>query len=189
MKSDDLSGQITLKIQPKTCFFCHFGPNSLNLNLWGGLRWSFATIRSKFYLLPFWPKKSSQTWKKISGQVSQTFCNSENQKFISGSSKGCWIDDKGCRLTPSLRVQTAPFGRCWSELMQCLLWCFLQSAFITPSSTCLFPPDVLWPVTYIQAKHLAYNGVFTYKASQLPGSFVLLHQQVLVWPSKAKLAL
>ena len=29
------------------------------------------------------------------------------------SSKGCWMDDKGCRKTPSIRVQTAPFGRCW----------------------------------------------------------------------------
>ena len=31
------------------------------------------------------------------------------------SSKGCWMDDKGCRKTPSLWVQTAPFGRCWYQ--------------------------------------------------------------------------
>ena len=28
------------------------------------------------------------------------------------------MDDKGCRNTPSLRVQTEPFGRCWYDSIQ-----------------------------------------------------------------------
>ena len=37
-----------------------------------------------------------------------------NLQDVLGSCKGCWMDDKGCSAyTPSLRVQTAPFGRCW----------------------------------------------------------------------------
>ena len=35
------------------------------------------------------------------------------QKCILASSKGCWMDGKGCRKTTSLRVLTTPFGRCW----------------------------------------------------------------------------
>ena len=38
--------------------------------------------------------------------------------YLPGSSKGCWMDDKGCRKTPSLRLQTAPFGRCWYMLVE-----------------------------------------------------------------------
>ena len=35
---------------------------------------------------------------------------------IPGSSKGCWMNDKGC-LYRSLRVQTAPFGRYWYKII------------------------------------------------------------------------
>ena len=129
MKSDDLSGQITLKIQPKTCFILPFWTKFPKPKPLGWPQVKFFYNSSKFYLLPLWPKKkSSQTWKKNSGQLSTNFLQQwKHQKFIPGSSKGCWIDDKGCTLWKMLvRINAA------SPLM-------LQhhSALITPSSTCL----------------------------------------------------
>ena len=35
-------------------------------------------------------------------------------RYLPGSSKGRWMDEKGCRKAPSLGIlKGAPFGRCW----------------------------------------------------------------------------
>ena len=39
--------------------------------------------------------------------------NNISLETLPRSSKGCWMDDVWGAYTPSLRVQTAPFGRCW----------------------------------------------------------------------------
>ncbi len=45
--------------------------------------------------------------------ISMPLFHWQSIKLLPRSSKGCWMDDKGCRKTPSLKVRTAPFGRCW----------------------------------------------------------------------------
>ena len=48
-------------------------------------------------------------WELFWETFSNNLCIYSTWIFLSG----CQMDDKGCRVTPSLRVQTAPFGRCW----------------------------------------------------------------------------
>ena len=67
---------------------------SMDLLSWSFLR-TFLTDGSTGYILPI-------------------------HEFLPGSSKECWMDDKGCLYT-SLRVQTPPFGRCWYMIFMKIL--------------------------------------------------------------------
>ena len=49
-------------------------------------------------------------------------CPIENTlKWLPGSSKGCWMDDKGCPYTIPW-IQTEPLGRCWYAIENTLNW-------------------------------------------------------------------
>ena len=95
--------------------------------------------------------------------------------YLPGSSKGCWMDDKGCRKTPSLRVQTAPFGRCW----------YMNGWFsMVNLSKYASPMDILWDKTIPMAHE--FRTTISYAQEAIFWMF-LRYPSSPIWQSKSKL--